>query len=334
LQNPTGKIYLFFDEIQTIPRWEKWLKYYYDQRKGEIKFFITGSNSQLLSSEFATLLSGRVIEKRLYPFSLSEILTFHGVKHENIQKMIIHKSQILYYLDSYLEYGGMPELLAIDLVETKREVLLSYFNTIIYKDIIPRFSLRADKTVYKLALYLIANATSLMNIKRLSEHLSIAKREDTKSYIDYLQQALIISVVSRFDYSLKTQLYSQKKSYVIDAGFINLLPIRFSQNKGKLLENCVFLHLAKKYQEVFYFMSNQSECDFIAVQSMREFICYQVCYELNEENRKREIKGALTALEKTNAKQCFIITYDQEEEIENNARKIKVIPFWKWSLMS
>ena len=333
LKNPTGKLYVFLDEIQTVENWETWLKYNYDQRKSKIKFFITGSNSQLLSSEFASRLSGRVIEKKLYPFSLAEILDFYEVNHSNEQSIYQQKEKFLHYVDQYLDYGGMPELLAVELVETKRELLLAYFNTIIYKDIIPRFSIRGDKTIYRLAIYLLANSTSLLNVKKLSEYLKIAKREQTRLYLDYLQQAYMNFVLPKFDFSQKTQLLSQKKTYAIDTGFVNLLPLRFSMNKGKLLENAVFLELMKRYNEVFFHRENGSECDFIVYDQLGTKAVYQVCYEINEKNRGREIKGLLSGCLKIGAKSGNIITYDQNENVMENGVKIRMIPFWKWILL-
>ena len=308
------------------------MKYNYDQRKGEIKFFVTGFNSQLLSSEFASRLSGRVIEKKLYPFSFAEVLDFHNISHHNTQIIYNQKEKILYYFNQFLEYGGMPELLPIELIETKRELLLSYFNTIIYKDIIPRFSIRSDKTFYRLALYLLANATSLMNIKKISEYLSISKREQTRLYLEYLQQAYMNFVLTKFDFSQKTQLLSQKKTYAIDTGFMNLLPLRFSQNKGKLLENAVFLELKKRYKEVYFYRDNIGECDFIVYDQLNKIAAYQVCFEIDETNRNREIKGLMAGCMKINTKKGYIISYDQNEIVMYKDIEIKIIPYWQWIL--
>jgi len=332
IQNPEGKLYIFLDEIQTINEWEKWLKYQYDQRKGKIKFFITGSNSQFLSSEFASRLSGRVIEKVLFPFSFSEVLDFHKISHSNMQEIYTQKEKILHYFDQYLEYGGMPELLPIELIETKRELLLSYFNTIIYKDVIPRFSIRSDKTVYRLALYLLSNSASLMNIKKMSEYLQIKKREQTRLFLDYLQQSYLNFILTKFDFSHKIQLLSQKKIYSIDTGFVNLLPLRFSANKGKLLENVVFLELKKRFDDVYYFRNDSGESDFIVHNQLKQIGAYQVCYELDESNRSREFKGLALGCKKINIKKGYIITFDQEDILQEKDIEIEMIPFWKWAL--
>lgn len=332
LKNPTGKLYIFLDEIQTVAGWEIFLKYHYDLKKGEIKFFITDSNSQLLASEFASRLSGRIIEKTLYPFSFKEVLAFYEVTYHNIQKIYLQKEKILYYLDKYMEYGGMPELLPIELVETKRELLLSYFNTIIYKDIIPRFSLRNDKTIFQLALYLLANTGSLLNIKKVSDYLGITKREQIRQYLDYLQQAYFNFILNKFDYSQKTQLLAQKKSFAVDTGFVNLLPLKFSQNKGKLLENVVFVELLRRYKEVFYYRDNGNECDFIVYDQLSKIAAFQACYDINENTREREINGLMAGCRKIEINKGTIISYDQEDLIFDDDIEIRIIPYWKWVL--
>jgi len=333
LKNPSGKLYVFLDEIQTVKNWEIFLKYNYDQKKGEIKFFITGSNSQLLSSEFASRLSGRIIEKVLYPFSFREILSYYSISFDNPQQIYRQKDRILHYFEQYMEYGGMPELLPVELVETKRELLLSYFNTIIYKDIIPRFSLRNDKTIFQLALYLLANSTSMLNIKKVSDFLGITRREQTRQYLDYLQQAYFNFILSKFDFSQKTQLLSQRKSFAIDTGFVNLLPLRFSQNKGNLLENMVFVELVRRYREVYYYRDNGNECDFIVYNQLKITAAFQVCYELNDNNRRRELKGLKAGCEKLGVNRGIIITYDKNEILCEDDIEIRIIPYWQWVLI-
>ncbi|MCF7912657.1 MAG: ATP-binding protein [Candidatus Cloacimonetes bacterium] len=334
LKNPEGRLYIFLDEIQTISEWEIWLKYNYDQKKGKLKFFITGSNSGLLSSEFASRLSGRIIEKLLFPFSFKEYLTARDYTGFSNQELSNNKQQILHYLDQYMEYGGMPELLNVKQVEVKRELLLSYFNTIIFKDIIARYSLRNNQVVPKLALFLLSNSSSLLNIKKLADYLRISKREVLRDYLDYLEQVYLNFVICKFDYSLKVQLLSQKKGYCIDNGFVNLLPLRFSQNQGKQLENLVFLELKRRGNKVYYYQKNGYECDFIVFDLLQEPGAYQVCHEINENTRKREITGLLAGCQKLGITSGSIITFEQEDEEIIDGVKISTIPYWKWVLTS
>lgn len=330
IKDPKGKIFLFLDEIQTIPNWETWLKYNYDQNKGKLKIFITGSNSQLLSSEFATKLSGRIIEKQLYPFSFTEMLSFYGVSFENEQKIILNKEKILHYFDQYLNYGSMPETLHTESLEIRRELLSSYFNTIIYKDIVPRFSVRDSHLIQNLALYLLGNSTSLLNLKKIADSLH-SHRNTIRDYVYYLEQAFMSFIIPKFNYSHKVQLLSQKKSYSIDNGFISLLAFRFSVNQGKLLENIVFLELKHRYNWIYYY-KNLKECDFIVYEHLKDKLAVQVCYSLTDENIKRELKGLKNGCDKIKAREGYILNYDKEDEVKYEGIKVHIIPVWKWML--
>jgi hypothetical protein len=330
MKNPQGKIYYFLDEIQTIPHWEIWLKYHYDQYKGKVKFFITGSNSQLLSSEFATKLSGRVIEKKLFPFSFRELLKYYGLFVLDSQDMTRKKEQIMHYFDMYLNSGAMPETLANESLEIKRELLSSYLNAILFKDIVPRFSVRDSILIQNLTMYLMGNSSELLNYNKIANILH-SNRNTIREYITYIEKAYLNFTLPKFDYSQKTQLLSSKKSYFIDNGFINLLAFRFSLNKGNLLENIVLLHLKRKYDHVYYY-KNQGECDFIVYQYMKEKIAIQVTYELNEKNYKRELKGLKLGCDKIGIKEGYILTYNEYDTIQYEGIKIFVLPVWDWLL--
>jgi hypothetical protein len=330
IKNPQGKIYYFLDEIQTIPNWKIWLKYNYDLYKGKVKFFITGSNSQLLSSEFATKLSGRVIEKTLFPFSFRELLRYYDLSVSDNQDMILKKEQIMHYFDMYLNVGSMPETLANLSLEVKRELLSSYLNAILFKDVVPRFSVRDLMLIQNLTMYLMGNTTSLLNYKKIATILH-SNRNTIRDYINYIEKAFLNITLSKFDYSQKTQLLSSKKSYFIDNGFINLLAFRFSLNQGNLLENIVLLHLKRKYDQIYYY-KNQGECDFIVYQYMKEKMAVQVTYKLNEKNRKRELKGLKQGCEKIDIKEGYILTYNDYDTIQYDGIKVSVLPVWDWLL--
>ncbi|ETR73348.1 MAG: ATPase [Candidatus Magnetoglobus multicellularis str. Araruama] len=330
MKNPQGKIYYFLDEIQAIPNWEIWLKYNYDLYKGKVKYFITGSNSQLLSSEFATKLSGRVIEKKLYPFSFNELLTYYDLCVSERQDIIRNKEQIMHYFDMYLNFGSMPETLANTSLEIKRELLSSYLNAILFKDIVPRFSVRDSMLIQNLTMYLMGNTTTLLNYNKLANILH-SNRNTIRDYINYIEKACLNFSLAKFDYSQKAQLLSSKKSYFIDNGFINLLAFRFSLNQGHLLENIVFLHLKRTYDHVYYY-KNKGECDFIVYQYMKEKMAVQVTYTLNDNNRKRELKGVKLGCEKIDIKEGYILTYNDYDTIQYDGIKVFVLPVFDWLL--
>ena len=330
LRNPQGRIYLFLDEIQTLENWEIWVKYEYDLHKGRIKFFISGSNSRLLSSEFATHLTGRVIEHRLTPFSFREYLIFRDFDPGKEAEWIVKRERILHYFGEYMQRGGMPEGLTAQYRDTARTLLMGTFDSVIYKDIVPRFGIRQSETLRKLGLYLIGQSGNISNLNKIGTMLG-TNRNQVREYIGYLESALLIHVLPKFEYSERKQFLSQKKVYVCDNGFISDLAFQFSADRGDLLENVVLSELLRRRFRVYYY-KNQAECDFIVYDYGREQASYQVCVELTPENRQREFRGLLAGCREIKINSGTILTWNQEEQLEQNGTQISVIPVWKWLL--
>ncbi|RKY51936.1 MAG: ATP-binding protein [Candidatus Neomarinimicrobiota bacterium] len=330
IKQPQGKLYLFFDEIQTVSKWEIWVKYQYDLHKGSMKFFITGSNSALLSSEYASGLTGRLVEKQLFPFSFAEFLTFHAIDINSSETIILNSQAILNRFDLYLNYGAMPEVVEQTENEIKIDLISTYFNTIIYKDIAGRFGVRDTLLLKDIALYLLGQFSNPINLKKVASQFSTA-RDTVRGFFKYLESSYFIFNLSRFSFSHKTQLLSQKKTYAVDNGFSSVLPVRFTPDKGRLLEQVVFVELKRRHSNVFYYR-NQKECDFIIYDYRRESDAYQVCYGLNENNRQREVKGLVAGCREVNINQGTILTWNQTDEFNVNGIHISVIPVWKWLL--
>ena len=319
----TGKKveYLFLDEIQNVYEWEKFIKSMYDVERFK-KIFITGSNSTLLKSEYAKLLSGRFVIDMVYPFSFKECLKFMGIS--SYYEILNKKPDVLRLLDDLLKYGSFPEILKTDDSELKRELILNYYDTILLKDCIVNNNIREVKTFKELAYYLLSNNGNIYSYNKLGK--IVESNENTvKNFINILEESFLLKEVKNFSYSLKAQSKARKKIYCIDNSFVNNVSFKFSENKGKLLENFVFTELLKNgYDEIYYFL-NKSECDFV-VKKGDEIILIQVCYELNELNKDREIKGLLEAKKKFNVNNGYILTFNNEDKIEN----IEIIPVWKF----
>mgnify|MGYP001557414508 CR=1 FL=1 len=164
VQNPKGMIYLFFDEIQEIPDWEKWIRRIYDSTN-DIKFFVTGSSSALLSSEFSTLLTGRNLSYTLYPFSFKEYLAYHAIVYD-LDKLSVDvkkKSHIQSLLNSFIKEGGFPAVAE----EYRMDLLQQYFNDILFRDIVKRYKVRDVKLLEKLIKYVITNTAGLFSYNKL-----------------------------------------------------------------------------------------------------------------------------------------------------------------------
>src|SRR3989344_4603557 len=318
------KIY-FFDEAQNIEKFETFVRRLQDQNK---KVVITGSNASLLSKELGTRLTGRYKPFEVFPFSFIEFLRFKKIMPEkNWFYLAEKKVKLIKLFDEYLFNGGMPEYLK----NNDKEYIRTIYENIIYRDIIARYSIKRQKLLKELVNILIANISSLFPYNSLKIDLALANSITVKEYISYLNNSYLFFELQKFDFSIRKQLNAPKKIYLVDPIFNQVLGLNFSLNKGKVLENIVFIELKRNNKEIYYY-SNKNECDFIVKERTKIKKAIQVCYLLNKENKEREIEGLLEAMNKLKLKKGLILTQDQEEEIERKNKKIKIMPVWKWLL--
>ncbi len=321
--------YFVFDEIQNVTGWELFA----NRLRRTKKIIITGSNSQLLSSELSTHLTGRHIDFHLFPFSFKEFCIYKEINITEIKKSefttttsaLMSKS-----LEEYTELGGFPESYKIG-----TPILKSIVGDIITKDIIKRYRVKNVKVIESLAKYLISNFGNEISFNKLKNIFTIKKVETIKNYVGYFENAYLIFVVERFSPKLKLQIIAPKKIYCIDTGIINAISFGLSKNIGKIFENIVYIQLlrTKNYSTELYYWKDhqQNEVDFVVKQGTKIKELIQVCYDIDSDKTKaREIRALLKASEELGCRNLFIITQtkEMEEKIEN--KKIKFIPLWKW----
>lgn len=302
----------FFDEIQNVEKWELFIRHLHDREK---RIAITGSNASLLSKELGTRLTGRNVQIELFPFSYSEYLLFLNLENN------------LPSFNSYIEDGGFPEY-----VKSKhKEQLQQLFKDIIYRDIIVRHGIRQAKTIIDIALFLIANVGKEYSLNGLKNTFGVGSANSVADYIHWLEDSYVLFSVPRFSWSLKSVSINPKKVYCIDTGFAQANSLSFSEDTGRLLENCVYLALRRKYKEIYYF-KDQGECDFIVKESQTIIHIIQVCAEIHSENKAREVNGLLAALKFFSITEGLILTLNQEDVLRINEVKIRLLPVWKWLL--
>jgi len=304
--------YFFFDEIQNINGWEKYIRQLVDQKE---KVVVTGSNASMLSSEMGTKLTGRHITKELFPFSYKEFLRLRKNNHS------------LDLFTEYLTEGGFPEYLK----SGEKDILQFLFQDIISRDIIQRNELKNETAVKSLIQYIISNIGKEASFNKLKTYIGVSSTNSVSQYVHHLEQAYLIFSIKKFDYSIKKQLIHPKKMYCIDNAIIGTNAFSFSENKGRLLENLVFLELKRQSSEIFYHKNN-FECDFVLKKGTRITEAIQVCYELNPDNQEREFNGLLSAIQDFHPDKAVLLTYDQEEKITYKTKKIQILPVWKWLL--
>lgn len=314
--------YIFLDEIHNVSAWERFVKSNYDSKVFK-KIFITGSNSKLLLSEYASLLTGRYISKRVRPLSFCEILQHKNIKTtiDIIQnKMIVDK-----VVKHMLQYGSYAKIFLIEDTTVKRDLLISYYDAILYKDCIKNNKIRDIKIFEQLAHYLLTHVSDPISYNGIAQILSCSD-VTVREFIKILGNSFLISELNNFSFSQGKQLRQKKKYYVADNGLVYSLMFKFSDNFGKLFENLVFTELRKARHDEIYYYTDNKECDFI-VKKDKELLAIQACYDINERNRDREISGLYNAMEKLNCKNGVIVTLNQEEKISDN---VKIIPFWQY----
>jgi len=328
--NPKGKPYIFLDEVQNINNWEKWVNKEVELKQSFIT--ITGSNSSLLSSEIASVLTGRYVSVDVYPLSFAEYLLFHNIEVVSKFDLVSKKIELNRALNLYLKDGGFPRLVDYP-DDEKKELLSSYKNSILLKDIVARFRLKNFTVLNDITAFLLANSGIIQSITKLKNNFSIS-HEMANDYVDYLKKAYLIFEISKFDYSLKKQRVNEKKYYSIDFGFSNLMRVPNREFRGADLESMVFLELLRRGYKVYYYKtSNDLEIDFVVEKDNRIVQLIQVSKTLKDEKtRKRELAPFAKAKEELHLDEVdfILISEDATQSLEGN---VELINIKEWSLL-
>ena len=327
---------IFFDEIQNINKWESFCRRLIDNG---FKLYITGSNASLLSKELGTRLTGRYFPIELFPFSFEEFLRYRKININEILKenknVLDTKTRALLKnkLKEYIQKGSIPEALKYP----ELPVLISLYRDILYRDIATRYHIEADKTLKELSLRVFSDITSPTQFSKIKQQLGVANVTTVTNYISYLENSWLIFPINIFDISIKRQQIAPKKIYSIDTGLVNEITFKFKEKQGALLENLVFLHLRKKYQDVFYYKTKSNyEVDFFIPEAA---ILVQVSYDISDpETKERELrslieaKAELEAKKKFKIKKLLLVNFDLSalEKIAKTA--IEIIPAYEFLL--
>jgi predicted AAA+ superfamily ATPase len=211
------------------------------------------------------------------------------------------------------------------------DYIRTLYDNILYRDIIARYSIRRQRLVRELVGILSSSIALPFTYNSLKKSLGLKNAITVKEYISYLSGAFLFFELLRFDYSVKKQLGSPRKIYVIDPAFSLLTGFSLSPNKGRILENIVYIELRRRGREVYYY-SKDRECDFVIKVGRRITEAIQVCHELNDENTDREIGGLMEAMADFGLKRGVIVTSDQEDVRQSGDATILIQPAWKWLL--
>jgi len=321
--------YFFFDEMQNIDGWEKFVRRIFDNYSKHI--FITGSNARLLSTEIADALRGRTITYTVYPLSFVEYLRFKGVEHDVMipQK----KAKVINQALQFIYQGVFPELINFDKKE-QIKVLQRYFNTMIFRDIVERYKISDAHLLKFFIKKLFANIGKPLSINKIYNDIRSMGYKVSNNYLYEFEQycySVFLSVaVPKFDFSEIKQAKSDRKLYAIDTGLLASVEFSMSENRGKMLENAVLTELTKAGYETYYY-KGKYECDFITQQG-KELQAIQVSWEIDNQNTKnRKIRALLEVCRILKLQKAQLITFDQKQLLTVDEIEIQLLPFYEWA---
>lgn len=324
-----GYEYLLLDEVQNLKDWDVWVSKLYRRGKNLV---ITGSNARMLSSEMATVLTGRYLQVEMLPFSLSETMEWKGISTGGDENA--RQTEMTVIADDYLRNGGYPE--TIDMRSITRSYLSTLFDSIIWKDVAKRHNIRNITDLNNLALYLLSNFCNPLSANDIAREISMTSVTTTRKFMDYLHEPYLFYYLPRFNNKLKLMKKAASKVYVIDNGFVAAKAFNLSENLGRLLENEVFVELLRMGYKVetmlFYYRSrNDREVDFVTRQGTRIERLIQVCYDMSSpKTEKREVDSLVECAGELRCNNLMIITNNDEREILKDGYNIKVVPFVKF----
>jgi len=348
--NSDNGIYLFLDEIQNVENWAKWVRTNLDLGKVK-KMYITGSSAKLLSGEIATSLGGRYRKLEINPLTFKEYLLFKGVpsivkslgkggqkplsafEFNNIVDFDKNRLAYLKYFEAYLGVGGFPEVLSVDLEMSRKQIIDSYFDTIVYKDIVARYNLKDSSKIKLIIKHLLTNDTKKSNVNAIAIATGLSYNT-VEEYLSFLKEIYFIYELYEYNYSLKRQYNKDIKYYCSEISFVNNYSFNFSENKGRLLENVVFNWLLrnKGSDNLYYYNNGTNECDFVVLNKNKPSELIQVTWKLNNDSKEREVEELLSAMDKFNLDSGTIITFDCEDTFKRDGKVVRVVPAWKWML--
>jgi len=329
-----GRCWFFFDEIQRIDQWERFIRRLLDTEN--IQVHLTGSSSKLLSTEIATSLRGRSLTVEIFPFSFPEYLRYHGLFPESPRTFGARTAATLRKaVRDYLDIGGFPEVQELD-PALRIEVLQGYIDSVLLKDIVERYHIGNVTALKHLVRHIMRSAGGKFSVNKFYNTMKSMAVRCTKNnlydYLDHLIDAFVFSKVPIHSRSEKTRTINPVKLYAIDTALLSAMTFRHADDYGPLLETMAFMRLRRHEFEVEYVTTPDGyEVDFFARdKASGEASLIQVCWDMSDKRTfDREMRGLKSAMAELSMDNGTIVTWDDEETVDDN---IRVVPIWKWLL--
>ena len=328
-------VYVFFDEIQNVDGWERFVRRLLDAEK--VKIYVTGSSSKMLSKELSTTLRGRTVAHEVFPFSFTEYLKYKRLSPEVVSSR--DRARVINAFEQYLYVGGFPEI--FDAEEPERiNILQEYINLIVYKDLIERHNIKNHALVKYLIHYFLGNVSNLFSVNKMYNDLKSQRYKVSKdgifNYLSYLEDAYCFFPVSIYSDSVRVRQVNPRKIYSVDHGLVTACVWDAKENTGRLLENLIYVQIRRvsPWRGTYYYVTqNGNEVDFVVLEKGEIKSVIQVSETMaNRDTMEREIKALDEAMEELGVKAGTIITREEENEMKIGKRVVNVVPAWKWML--
>ena len=324
-----GYAYLMLDEVQNLPHWDVWVTELFRRGKNMV---ITGSNANMLSSEMATVLTGKYLPIAMLPFSMAEFFEWHRMDLHSV--LPEQRNEAVVLRDDYLRNGGYPEAVA------SRPIAAGYlstlFDSIIWKDVVRRHKIRNTEDISNMALYLLSNFCNPLSANDITNALNIRSVNTTQKFLGYLHEPFLFYYLPRYNNKLKLMSKAPKKIYVVDNGFVAAKAFSIGDNIGRLLENLVFVNLLRKgydpEKSMFYYRTrNDKETDFVLRENNRVKQLVQVCYDLSSDKTvRRECSALVETAQELHCEELYIVTYNETRDIEWDGYRIHIVSVAEW----
>lgn len=323
---PKGKAWLFFDEIQNVPGWERWVRARNESE--DIKIFITGSSANLMSRELATLLTGRHVNFHISPLSFSEFLTFNKIQPPKRRLPVNPPAEIQHAFDQYLQWGGLPEIVLSKHEERKKMLLKQYFDDLLFKDVAMRHQIREVSVLRNIAVHLLTQTASLISANRIANVFQISL-EMARNYCAFLQESFLVDFLPFYSLKVAERNRNPQKVYACDSGLRQIVCIAETPDHGRMAETAVYQHLQRIIGDDLFYWKGKQEIDFVVRQGNTVASLIQVVYDnLDDPKTLSRERTALTQAQTTFPKATAKLIAAKMPKTANGA----LTPLWTFLL--
>lgn len=324
------KLVFLLDEIQNVKDWEKFCRRAVEREN--IKIYVTGSSSQMMPFEIQTELRGRAWSLEVWPFSFREYLRAKGMDAGGASSFHGQDRVLVKGLFSdYLRWGGFPEVFMLSAEFEKKKLLDEYLSAMFFRDLVERNRITnitlLDHLTNKLFSGFSAKFSLTAFYKQYRDRFPFSKDLLFRYYKNFMENMLVFEL-RKFVESVYKRMRNPAKIYLVDTGLCKRVT---SADSGRLLENCVFLELKRRGYDLYYF-EGKRECDFIAKDPDDRLYPVQVCFDLHDANKDREIGGLMDACKSVQVDTALMLTEDHEEELTAEGINIRIVPAWRWCI--